>query len=164
MTKIVLGKVVKELKLVTVVLHLGIGGHRDRLTKLFGGHKPCYDGQWPLTSCYFKRCIRCTVYTLSLHIFSYHFAWLFQAYGRANQSFFFFSRKILILHSLFEHFLWKVTKITVTYVAEIRTQELKRQYNSFNYKSNVQTLCGTQIMHLEELQFMFGSRYFFWNL
>ena len=45
MTKIVLGKVVKELKLVTVVLHLGIGGHRDRLTKLFGGHKPCYDGQ-----------------------------------------------------------------------------------------------------------------------
>ena len=60
---------------------------------------------------------------------------------------FFFSRKILILHNLFEHFLWKVTKITVTYVAEIRTQELKRQYNSFNYKSNVQTLCGTQIMH-----------------
>ena len=38
MTKIVLEKVVKELK-------LGIGGHGDRLTNIFGSHKPCYDGQ-----------------------------------------------------------------------------------------------------------------------
>ena len=39
-----------------MLLYLGIGGHGDRLTKLFGGHKPCYDGQWPLTGRYFKRC------------------------------------------------------------------------------------------------------------
>ena len=29
---------------------LGICGHGDRLTKLFGSHKPCYDGandRWP---------------------------------------------------------------------------------------------------------------------
>ena len=28
-----------------LLLHLGIGGHGDRPVKLFGGHKPCYDGQ-----------------------------------------------------------------------------------------------------------------------
>ena len=32
----------------------GIGGHGDRSTKLFGGHKRCCDSQWPLTGCYFK--------------------------------------------------------------------------------------------------------------
>ena len=38
------------------MLYLGISGRGDRLTKLFGGHKPCYDGHRPLTSRYFKRC------------------------------------------------------------------------------------------------------------
>ena len=31
------------------------GGHGDGATKLFSGQKCCYDGQLPLTSCYFKR-------------------------------------------------------------------------------------------------------------
>ena len=39
-----------------MLLHLGIGSHGDRSTKLFGSHKPCYDSQWLLTSHYFKRC------------------------------------------------------------------------------------------------------------
>ena len=29
---------------------LGIDGNDDHSTKFFGGHKPCYDGQWTLTS------------------------------------------------------------------------------------------------------------------
>ena len=33
---------------------LGIDGHGDRSTKPFGGHKRCYDGQWPITGCYFN--------------------------------------------------------------------------------------------------------------
>ena len=37
-----------------MLLHLGIGSHGDSSTKLFGRHKPCYDGQWPLTGCSFK--------------------------------------------------------------------------------------------------------------
>ena len=41
-----------------LLLHLGIGGHGNRSTKLFRGHKPCYDYQWPLTSRYFKHCIK----------------------------------------------------------------------------------------------------------
>ena len=53
MINIFLEKVAKELKLVKKLLHLGIGGHNDRLTKLFGGDKRCHDGQ-PLTGCYFK--------------------------------------------------------------------------------------------------------------
>ena len=44
-TKIVLEKVVKELKLVQVLVYLGVGGHGDRLMKLFGSCKTCYDGQ-----------------------------------------------------------------------------------------------------------------------
>ena len=36
------------------MLDLGIGGHCDCWTKLFGGHKPCHDSQWPLTGGYFK--------------------------------------------------------------------------------------------------------------
>ena len=28
-----------------LLLHLGIGGHGDCSTKLFGGQKPCYDSQ-----------------------------------------------------------------------------------------------------------------------
>ena len=39
------------------MLHVGIGRHGDRSTKLFGGQEPCYGGQWPLTGRYFKRCI-----------------------------------------------------------------------------------------------------------
>ena len=34
-TNIVLEKVVKELKLVQVLVYLGVGGHGDRLMKLF---------------------------------------------------------------------------------------------------------------------------------
>ena len=51
MTKLFLEKVVKELKLVRVVVRsrYWLGGHGDSWTKLFGGHKPCYDGRWPLT-------------------------------------------------------------------------------------------------------------------
>ena len=45
MAKIVLEKVVKELKLVKAFVTIGIGGRGDRSTKLFGGHKPCYVGQ-----------------------------------------------------------------------------------------------------------------------
>ena len=37
------------------LLHLDIEGHDDRSTKLSSGLKRCYDGQWPLTSRYFKR-------------------------------------------------------------------------------------------------------------
>ena len=40
-----------------LLLHLGTGGHGDRSAKLFGGQKPCYDGQWPLIDLYFKRYI-----------------------------------------------------------------------------------------------------------
>ena len=38
--------------------HLCIGCHSDRSTKLFDGHKRYCDGQWPLTSRYFKRWIK----------------------------------------------------------------------------------------------------------
>ena len=37
-----------------MLLHLGISDHGDRSAKLFGSHKPCYDGQWPLTCSYFR--------------------------------------------------------------------------------------------------------------
>ena len=40
-----------------MLLHLGTGGHGDRSTKFFRGHKYCYDGQWPLIDLYFKRYI-----------------------------------------------------------------------------------------------------------
>ena len=50
MAKIVLQKVVNELELVKVVVTSRYS------VKLFGGHKPCYDSQWPLTGCYFKGC------------------------------------------------------------------------------------------------------------
>ena len=35
-----------------MLLHIGIGigGHGDSSTKPFGGHKPCYDSQLPLTA------------------------------------------------------------------------------------------------------------------
>ena len=42
--KIVLEKVMKELRLLKVI-HLGIDGHGDYSMKIFGGRKPCYDGQ-----------------------------------------------------------------------------------------------------------------------
>ena len=35
-------------------LYLDIGGHGDGSTRLFGGHRGFYDGQWPLTGHYFK--------------------------------------------------------------------------------------------------------------
>ena len=47
MTKIFFKKVVKELKLVTFVVTSRYG---DRWKKLFSGHKPCYDSQWPAIS------------------------------------------------------------------------------------------------------------------
>ena len=39
------------------MLHLGIGGHGNSSTKIFGGQKPCYNSQWPLASHYFKCCM-----------------------------------------------------------------------------------------------------------
>ena len=39
------------------MLHLDIGSDGDLSTKLFRGHKCCYDDQWPLHSCYFKACL-----------------------------------------------------------------------------------------------------------
>ena len=41
-----------------MLLHLGIGSHGDCSTKLFGSHKYYCDGQWPLTSYYFKHSIK----------------------------------------------------------------------------------------------------------
>ena len=35
-------------------LYLGSGGHDDRSARLFDSHRSFYDGQWPLTSHYFK--------------------------------------------------------------------------------------------------------------
>ena len=43
-------------------LHLGIGNHGDRSTKLFSGHKPCYNSQWLLNSHFFKCCIYIYIY------------------------------------------------------------------------------------------------------
>ena len=40
-----------------VVVTSSIGDHDDCLTKLFGGHKPCYDSQWSLTGHYIKHWI-----------------------------------------------------------------------------------------------------------
>ena len=40
-----------------MLVHLGIGGHVDCLTKLFGSQKRCCNGQWLLTSHYFEHCI-----------------------------------------------------------------------------------------------------------
>ena len=45
MAKTVWEKVVKELKLVKVVVPFRYRSHGDRSMKLFGGHKPCYNGQ-----------------------------------------------------------------------------------------------------------------------
>ena len=45
MAKIYLEKVAKEVKLVKLLLHLGIGGRGNHSTKLFGGRKPSYGGQ-----------------------------------------------------------------------------------------------------------------------
>ena len=42
-----------------LLLHLGTGSHGDSSMKLFGSHKLCYDGQWPLTGHYFKHCPFC---------------------------------------------------------------------------------------------------------
>ena len=56
MAKITLKKVVKELKLVKVVVTSRYCGHGDHSMRLFSSYKPCYDGQWPLTGRYFKRC------------------------------------------------------------------------------------------------------------
>ena len=57
MANIFLEEAAKELKLLleitTLLLHLGTGGHGDHSTKLFGGHKPCYDRTWPLADRYF---------------------------------------------------------------------------------------------------------------
>ena len=46
MTEIVLEKIVKEVKLkLKLLLYLGIGSHGECSAKLFGSHKPYYDGQ-----------------------------------------------------------------------------------------------------------------------
>ena len=45
MGKIILEKVIRNLKLIKVVVISTIGGHGYHLTKLFSGHKPCYEGQ-----------------------------------------------------------------------------------------------------------------------
>ena len=45
MAKTVLEEVVKELKLVKVIVTSSIGGHGDQSTKLFGSQKPFYEGQ-----------------------------------------------------------------------------------------------------------------------
>ena len=37
-----------------MLLHLDTAGHGEHSTKLSGGHKHCYDDQWPLTVCYFN--------------------------------------------------------------------------------------------------------------
>ena len=39
-----------------LLLHLGTGSLRDHWTKLFSGHKACYNSQWP-NNCYFKPCL-----------------------------------------------------------------------------------------------------------
>ena len=39
-----------------MLLYLFSRGHADCLARLFGSHKRFYDGQWPLTCCYFKCC------------------------------------------------------------------------------------------------------------
>ena len=36
-------------------LYLRNSSHGDRSTRLFDGHRGFFNGQWPLTSCYFKR-------------------------------------------------------------------------------------------------------------
>ena len=51
-------EVVKELKLVKIVVKLRIGSHGDRSAKLFIGQKCCFDSQLPLTGRYFKRYTR----------------------------------------------------------------------------------------------------------
>ena len=38
------------------LLHLDIWRSWWPFNEAFGGHKRCYDGQWPLTGRYFKRC------------------------------------------------------------------------------------------------------------
>ena len=45
MASIVLEKVVKELRLVKIVITLCCCGYGDRSVKLFSGHKPCYNSQ-----------------------------------------------------------------------------------------------------------------------
>ena len=35
-------------------IYIGSGGHGDHSTRLFSSQKGFYDGQWPLTSRYFK--------------------------------------------------------------------------------------------------------------
>ena len=53
-----------------MLLYLGIGSHGDRSVKLFGDHKSCYDGQWPLTGTYFKCCGSTNFQCLSLRSIS----------------------------------------------------------------------------------------------
>ena len=45
MGKFILEEFAKELKLMKVLLYLGNGGHGDRLTRLFSGHRGFYNGQ-----------------------------------------------------------------------------------------------------------------------
>ena len=45
MAKFILEEFAKELKLMKVVAISRYGGHGDRLTRLFGGHRGFYDGQ-----------------------------------------------------------------------------------------------------------------------
>ena len=55
-----------------LLLHLAAGDHGDRSTKLLGSHKPCYNGQWPLTSRYFKLCqYSFLVFLLFIGLFTY---------------------------------------------------------------------------------------------
>ena len=68
------------------MLHLDIGSHGDHSTKLFGGHKHCYDGQWWLISCYFNCCItwipKISTYTTG-YFSTLHFLTLFSSLSRA---------------------------------------------------------------------------------
>ena len=49
-----------------MLLFLGSGGHGDRSTRLFGGHKGFYNRQWPLTCRHFKPSLLVSKITNSL--------------------------------------------------------------------------------------------------
>ena len=55
-----------KLELVSDILQVivGGGGHGDHSKRLFSAHRGFYDGQWPLTGCYFKHCSGVFVVTL----------------------------------------------------------------------------------------------------
>ena len=65
-----------------MLLHLGTGGHGDRSTKFFRGHKYCYDGQWPLIDLYFKRYITCVKFYKKLTYVCVSGAKKYQFFGK----------------------------------------------------------------------------------